>query len=89
MVVHIEENLILESETIKYLGMRINHNILWNSHIMKLKEKLLSGIGIPYKFRNKLNSETKMLLNKSLIHSHLSYLPAIYCGKITRQLICR
>lgn len=36
MGVHIEGNLI----------------ILWDNHIMKLKEKLSLGVGILYKFRN-------------------------------------
>lgn len=81
MSVHIGDNLINESESVKYLGINLCHNLIWEKHINQLKSKISSGIGILYKFRNKLNPETKILLYNSLIHSHLTYLPMIYASK--------
>lgn len=78
MSVHIEGNSINESESVKYLGINLNHNLLWENHINWLKSKVSSGIGILNKFRYKLSARTKMLLYESLIHSHVTYLPMIY-----------
>lgn len=86
MVVHIDGNAITESEMVNYLGIRLSHNLLWNEHITSLKSKISSGIGILYKFKNKLNSDAKMLIYKSLIHSHLTYLPIIYGCKDNSSL---
>lgn len=86
MVLRINGTSVTESETVKYLGVTLSHNLLWDSHIAELKAKISSATGILYKFRNKLNTETKMMIYQALIHSHLTYLPIIYGCKENNSL---
>lgn len=86
MVVHINGNPIAESDMVKYLGINLNHNLLWDTHINLLKSKISSAIGVLYKFKNKLSCNVKMLIYNSLIHSHLTYLPIIYGCKENTSL---
>lgn len=86
MSVHIDGNIIEESDTVKYLGVQLSRNLSWDKHISALKSKISSGIGILYKFKNKLNTRLKLMIYQSLIHSHLTYLPIIYGSKSTSSL---
>lgn len=86
MSIHIDGNVINEVESVKYLGINLNHNLIWENHINYVKSKVSSGVGILYKFKQKFNIETKMLLYQSLVHSYLTYLPIIYAGKTTSSL---
>lgn len=60
--------------------------MVWDEHINFLKAKITSGIGTLYKFKNKWNSEAKMLTYQVLIHSHLTYLPIIYGCEVNKSL---
>lgn len=51
-----------------------------------LRTKIASGIGILCKFRNKLNSDSKLLIYQSLVHSHLTYIPIAYGCKLNNSL---
>lgn len=86
MIVHVGGMAIKESKCVKYLGINMNHNLLWDSHITEIKSKISSATGVLYKFKNKLNTETKMLIYQSLIHSHLTYLPLIYAWRNNSSL---
>lgn len=86
MSVHIEGNVIEESDSVKYLGIHLSHNLLWDRHINFLKSKVSQGIGILFKFKNKLSTEIKMLIYQALVHSHLTYLPVIYASKTSSTL---
>lgn len=86
MVVYIDGTPITESQMVKYLGVILNHNLLWDEHINILKANISSGIGILYKFKNKFNSTIKLLIYQSLVHSHLNYLPSIYGCRNNRSL---
>lgn len=86
MIVHIDGNKIPESDKVKYLGIVFNHNLLWDEHINMLRTKIASGIGILCKFRNKLNSDSKLLIYQSLVHSHLTYIPIAYGCKLNNSL---
>lgn len=81
MIVHVDGTPVGESGSVKYLGVHLNHNLLWDVHITQIKAKISSAIGVLYKFKNKLSTEIKMIIYQSLVHSHLTYLPMIYgCG---------
>lgn len=86
MIVHINGTSVAESESVKYLGITFNRNLLWDTHIDKVRAKVSSATGILYKFRNKFNTETKELIYQSLVHSHLTYLPIIYGWKSNNSL---
>lgn len=78
MIVNINGTPIPESESVKYLGIRLSRNLLWDLHIADVKAKISSAIGILYKFKNKFSTDIKMMIYQSLVHSHLTYLPIIY-----------
>lgn len=65
--------------------MHLFRNLSWSVHIDALKAKISAGLGILYKFKNKLTEKVKLLLYQSLIHSHLTYLPIVYAHKMTND----
>lgn len=86
MEIYIEGIPVAESDMVKYLGIVLNHNMLWDEHIESLKSKISSAIGVLYKFRNKFNISTKLLIYQSLVHSHLTYLPSVYGCRLSSSL---
>lgn len=72
---------VIENTCLKYLGIHFQSNLSWNSHMQYLKSKVTPAIGLLYKFKNKFDKDTKLLLYNALIHSHYNYLPMIYAGK--------
>lgn len=83
--VYIEGKEVCETFAIKYLGVHLQSNLSWDIHIHNLKSKVLSVVGLLYKFRNKFNTETKLVIYQALIHSHLNYLPIIYGHKKSNE----
>lgn len=77
---------IYESDCITYLGINLQNNLSWDTHIQNLKKKIASALGLIYKFKNKFNTRTKLMLYHSLIHSHLNYLPIIYASRRSNEL---
>ena len=43
---YIDDAIIKESSTIKYLGVILDNNLKWTSHIAFVKNKVAMGIGI-------------------------------------------
>lgn len=43
-----------------------------------MKSKIVSATGLIYKFKNKFNLKTRLIIYQSLIQSHLNYLAFIY-----------
>ncbi|XP_075158076.1 uncharacterized protein LOC142231348 [Haematobia irritans] len=86
MTVPINGETIQESKMVKYLGVNLCSNLLWDEHIKSVKAKVSSATGILHKFRNILTTDTKLMIYHSLIHSHLTYLPIIYAHRSTRTL---
>lgn len=86
ITVHVDGTAIPESKTVKYLGINLSHNLLWDDHIAEVKSKVSAATGVLYKFRNKLNKDIKMLIYQSLIHSRLTYQPLIYGSRVGNSL---
>ena len=76
---HIKVNgvSLQSTNSIKYLGVIIDHKLNLTQHIAHVKNKVSRGIGIKYRARNYL---TKNSL-KSLYFSYI-YLDLIYCVEI-------
>lgn len=77
---------IKEVTSLKYLGIYLQSNLAWNLHIQYLKSKICSAIGILFKFKNKFDENTKLLIYNALIQSPLSYLAILYGYKRTYEL---
>lgn len=63
---------------VKYLGITIQENLKWNSHIQSTCRKIIGFSSIVKRLGNRINPSTKMSMYYSMIHSHLSYLSPIW-----------
>ena len=64
--------LVKVTET-KFLGVMIDENVSWKAHSEYISSKLAKNVGILFKLRRFLNSNTLLMLYHALIHPLLSY----------------
>lgn len=74
--------------TIKYLGLRIDHGLTWADHISSVCQQLSSVIGILFKVKSFLQKLALTMIYNSLIQSKLLYMLPIY-GSATKTLLDR
>lgn len=79
-------NEVQEVSSISYLGVELQGNLSWSQHIRNLKTKTAQAVGLIYKFKNKFDGDTKLLLYNALIQSHLNYLAISYGYKKSKEL---
>lgn len=77
---------IYECTSIKYLGVHLQSNLSWNMHIQHVKSKVAPALGLLFKFKNKFDLDTKLLIYNALIHSHFNYMAIIYAHRKTAEL---
>ena len=66
-------------EQTKFLGVVVQNNIRWNSHIEYIfKKKNAKGIGIIYKAKDKLMERAKISLYYALIYPGIHYCNAVW-----------
>ena len=72
-------NLLFDNEpivrvsTFDFLGIKIDENMTWNSHLFKIRMKISKVIGIMNRLKCYLPSETLLVIYNSLILPHLLY----------------
>jgi len=71
--VQIGSNLINRVNSTKYLGMHLDHNLNWDTHISKLENKLSCYSGIFYSIRDNLSTNALKTIYFSFVYSHLQY----------------
>jgi len=71
--VQIGSNLIHRVNSTKYLGMHLDHELNWDTHISKLESKLSCYSGIFYRIREYLSTNELKMMYFSLVYSHLKY----------------
>lgn len=76
--IEINNQRIQHSYTVKYLGVLIDQNLKWQSHINHLSAIINRNIGIISRARHLLSSYHLLLLYNSLILPYLSYCTAIW-----------
>ena len=71
--------------TTKSLGVVIDENLTWSSHIDKLTKKVASGIGAIKRLRSFVSSETLYFIYHALIQPHFDYCNVVWgnCGTET------
>lgn len=84
--VYIDGKEIQEVSSVKFLGIYFQSNLSWDQHINYVKSKVSSAIGILYKFKNKFNEHSKLLIYQALIQSHFNYLSIVYSYKKSVEL---
>ena len=60
-------------ETMKYLGVTLDESFSWSAHVMQLKLKLASSVGILSKLKYFLNTKILIQVYHALIGSRLHY----------------
>ena len=56
-----------------FLGVLLDENLSWKSHMLALLQKMRRNVGIIYKLKSYLNSNNLICIYHSLIASHLRY----------------
>ena len=59
--------------TMKFLGVLLDDNLLWKEHIKYLENKIAKNIGLMYRAKPFLDKETLLAFYYSDIHSYLNY----------------
>jgi hypothetical protein len=69
----IDNNLIERVTSTKFLGVILNENLSWNSHILLLVNKLNKSIGILRALQHKLPINILYSLYNTLVYPYLQY----------------
>ena len=78
----IDDAIIEEVSTIKYLGVTLNNNLKWTSHIAFVKNKVAKGIGIIRRASKFLTKATLCNLCYTFIFPYLIYCVEVWgCAK--------
>ena len=72
--------------TVKYLGMFIDDDMKWNTHINKLYTVLCRNVGIINRLKYFLSANHLLLLYNSLFLSHVNYCCFIFCNTYSSHL---
>ena len=64
---------IARTESIKFLGVSLDENLSWKTHIKYIENKISKNIGILFKARPFLNKKSLLSLYYSYIHSYINY----------------
>ena len=67
MDIIMDNQILTKVNSIKYLGIIVDHKLNWLDHITYVKAKISKGIGIMYKARKYLNKNSL----KSLYHAYI------------------
>ena len=63
---------------VKFLGIVIDNNFVWDRHLQKLRGKVSKAIGAIYRIRKKVDEKILLLLYNTLVLSHLNYCAEIW-----------
>ena len=69
--------------TTKSLGVLLDENLTWSSHINKMTKRIASGIGAIKRLRSFVSLETLHVIYQALIQPHFDYCNVVWgnCGK--------
>ena len=71
---------------VKFLGIYIDEGITWKSHISYICKKISKSVGIMYRFRFLLSSNTKKSLYYTLIYPYLTYCTTVWSSTYVTNL---
>ena len=64
---------IYTSQYVKYLGIYIDENLIWKTHINKLSINLVRANAILFKLRHFVDKATLRTVYFAVFYSHMSY----------------
>ena len=71
---------VTQVATAKSLGVTIDDNLDWGSHMEKIIKKESSGIGAIKRVRHLVPQATLQLIYQALIHPHFNYFNTVLAG---------
>ena len=81
---------LFPTDSVKYLGVKIDGNLSWKSHIDYLSVKLNRSNALLFKIRNHVNSSILRTLYFAIFESHLNYCSLVWsqnCNAINHLVI--
>ena len=78
--IHTDSVPINQSNQSKSLGLIIDENLTWKTHIHEISKKVSSGIGALKRVRPSVSMHTAIKIYKGLIEPHLDYCSAVWDG---------
>ena len=73
MDIIMDNHILTKVNSIKYLGIIVDHKLNWLDHITYVKAKISKGIGIMYKARKYLNKNSLKNLYHAYIYPYFTY----------------
>ena len=77
---------LARKQQVKFLGIYLDKNLSWKSHINHVCKKISKSIGIYLCARLHLSSETKLLLYYTLIYPYLNYCNIVWSSTYISHL---
>jgi len=80
---------IKQVSNVKSLGVHINENLTWESHINELSKKIASGISAIKRIRYSVPYKTLLSIGNSLVQPHLDYRSSVWgscCKSLSQKL---
>ena len=70
----------------KILGVLIDNNLTWTSHIDALTKKMVSNLWLLSRMKEYLSTDQRVQFYKSYVQPHINYCSAIWGGTSQRNL---
>ena len=90
MKLKLSHKRLFPTDSVKYLGVKVDGNLLWKSHIDYLPVKLSRANVLLIKIRNLVNSSTLRTIYFAIFESHLNYCSLVCsqnCNAINRFVV--
>ena len=78
--------VLKQEQSLKFLGVHIDENLSWKTHINFLCQKISKSIGVIYRSRFYLSTKTKISLYYSLVYPYLSYCNIVWSSTYVTNL---
>ena len=76
--VKIDDHCLERVKTYKYLGIDLDENLSWDSHIDNIVKKVSTGLGAIRRVRNLVPRETLIMIYKALIQPYFDYCSSVW-----------
>ena len=81
-----DNQTLSQKQNIKFLGVYIDENLSWKTHINYICKKIAKSVGIIYRSRYLLSSATKLSLYYTLIYPYLTYCNIVWSSTYVTNL---
>ena len=86
LIIKIQGNSIRHESEGNFLGMTLDSQMKFNTHITQIASKISKSVGVLFKIKDLLSIKTKTQLYYSLIYPYLDYCNIIWGGTATTHL---